>query len=205
VRDEDAGLSEADVDPDPIVQFGHWYREAEEAGLFQPDAMMLATATRDGIPSARMVLLKGFDDRGFSFFTNYGSHKARELDENPRAALVVYWPELRHQVRVTGRVERLPQDESEAYFRTRPLGSRLAAWASRQSRVIRNREVLEGEYRRLEAEYAGREVPLPPFWGGFRVVPDSVELWMGRPNRLHDRLRYSRRPDGSWTIERLSP
>jgi pyridoxamine 5'-phosphate oxidase len=205
VRDEDAGLSEAEVDSDPIVQFGRWYREAEEAGLFQPDAMMLATATRDGVPSARMVLLKGFDDRGFSFFTNYGSHKARELDENPRAALVMYWAELRHQVRVTGRVERLPQDQSEAYFRTRPLGSRLAAWASRQSRVIPNREVLEGEYRRLEAEYAGREVPLPPFWGGFRIVPDSVELWMGRPNRLHDRLRYSRRPDGSWTIERLSP
>lgn len=205
MSDEEPGLSAADVDPDPIVQFGRWYREAEEAGLFQPDAMTLATATADGIPSARMVLLKGFDEHGFSFFTNYGSRKARELDENPRAALVVYWPELRRQVRVTGRVERLPRDESEAYFRTRPHGSRLAAWASRQSRVIPSRDVLEGEYRRLEAEYAGGDVPLPPFWGGFRVVPDSVELWMGRPNRLHDRLRYSRRPDGSWAIERLSP
>jgi pyridoxamine 5'-phosphate oxidase len=193
------------VDPDPIVQFGRWYREAEEAGLFQPDAMTLATATADGVPSARMVLLKGFDERGFSFFTNFDSRKARELDENPRAALVVYWAELRHQVRVTGRVERLSRDESEAYFRTRPHGSRLAAWASRQSRVIPSREVLEDEYRRLEAEYAEGGVPLPPFWGGFRVVPDSVELWMGRPNRLHDRLRYSRRPDGSWAIERLAP
>jgi pyridoxamine 5'-phosphate oxidase len=199
------GLFEGDVDPDPLVQFRSWYRLAEESEAPQPDAMTLATATADGAPSARMVLLKGVDERGFVFFTNYESRKARELAENPRAALVLYWVALRRQVRVTGRVEALTAEESEAYFRTRPYGSRLAAWASRQSSVIPDRSVLEDEYRRLEAEYADEDVPLPPFWGGYRVTPETVEFWMGRENRLHDRLRYRRGENGDWVIERLSP
>jgi len=199
------GLSEEEVDPDPLAEFRRWYRLAEESGVSQPDAMTLATATGDGAPSARMVLLKGVDDQGFVFFTNYESRKARELAENPRAALVLYWVSLRRQVRVTGRVEALSAEESEAYFRTRPYGSRLAAWASRQSNVIPDRSVLEDEYRRLEAEYADEDVPLPPFWGGYRVTPDTVEFWMGRENRLHDRLRYRRGDGGGWVIERLSP
>jgi pyridoxamine 5'-phosphate oxidase len=199
------GLSEGEVDPDPLVEFRHWYGLAEESGVPQPDAMTLATATADGAPSARMVLLKGVDDRGFIFFTNYESRKARELAENPRAALILYWVSLRRQVRVTGQVEPLPAEESEAYFRSRPYGSRLAAWASRQSIVIPDRSVLEDEYRRLEAEYADEDVPLPPFWGGYRVTPDTVEFWMGRENRLHDRLRYRRGDRGEWVIERLSP
>jgi pyridoxamine 5'-phosphate oxidase len=199
------GLSEGEVDPDPLVEFRHWYGLAEESGVPQPDAMTLATATADGAPSARMVLLKGVDDRGFIFFTNYESRKARELAENPRAALILYWVSLRRQVRVTGQVEPLPAEESEAYFRSRPFGSRLAAWASRQSIVIPDRSVLEDEYRRQEAEYADGDVPLPPFWGGYRVTPDTVEFWMGRENRLHDRLRYRRGDRGEWVIERLSP
>jgi pyridoxamine 5'-phosphate oxidase len=202
---DDQGLSERDVDPDPLVEFRRWYRLAEESGLEQPDAMTLATTTREGAPSARMVLLKGVDDGGFVFFTNYESRKARELAENPRAALILYWSPIRRQVRVTGRVERLPAAESEAYFRSRPRGSRLAAWASRQSSVIPERAVLEDEYRRLEAEYEGGDVPLPPFWGGYRVSPEVVEFWRGRENRLHDRLRYTRQEGGSWVIERLAP
>jgi pyridoxamine 5'-phosphate oxidase len=199
------GLSEGDVDPDPLVEFRRWYRLAEESGVPQPDAMTLATATADGAPSARMVLLKGVDDQGFVFFTNYESRKAREMAENPRAALILYWVALRRQVRATGRVEPITAEESEAYFRSRPFGSRLAAWASRQSSLIPDRSVLEDEYRRLEAEYADGEVPLPPFWGGYRVTPDTVEFWMGRENRLHDRLRYRREDRGEWVIERLSP
>jgi pyridoxamine 5'-phosphate oxidase len=199
------GLSEGEVDPDPLVEFGRWYRLAEESGVVQPDAMALATATADGVPSARMVLLKGVDDRGFVFFTNYESRKARELAENPRAALILYWVSLRRQVRVTGRVDPIAQEESEAYFRGRPYGSRLAAWASRQSSVIPDRSVLEDEYRRLEAKYADDDVPLPPFWGGYRLTPDTVEFWVGRENRLHDRLRYRRGDGDGWVIERLSP
>jgi pyridoxamine 5'-phosphate oxidase len=200
------GLSEGEVDPDPLVEFGRLYRLAEESGVMQPDAMALATATADGVPSARMVLLKGVDERGFVFFTNYESRKAVELAENPRAALILYWVSLRRQVRVTGRVDPITQEESEAYFRSRPFGSRLAAWASRQSSVIPDRSVLEDEYRRLEAEYGDEDVPLPPFWGGYRLTPDAVEFWMGRENRLHDRLRYRRDADASgWIIERLSP
>jgi pyridoxamine 5'-phosphate oxidase len=202
---DEQGLSEGDVDPDPLVEFRSWYRLAEESGVPQPDAMTLATTTPDGIPSARMVLLKGVDDGGFVFFTNYESRKARELSENPRAALILYWSAIRRQVRITGRAERLSQPESEAYFRSRPRGSRLAAWASRQSEVIADRSVLEDEYRRLENEYADADVPLPPFWGGYRVTPDVVEFWKGRENRLHDRLRYTRQRDGSWAVERLAP
>lgn len=202
---DEQGLSEGDVDPDPLVEFRSWYRLAEESGAPQPDAMTLATTTPDGIPSARMVLLKGVDDEGFVFFTNYESRKARELSENPRAALILYWSAIRLQVRITGRAERLSQPESEEYFRSRPRGSRLAAWASRQSEVIADRSVLEDEYRRLEKQYADADVPLPPFWGGYRVTPDVVEFWKGRENRLHDRLRYTRQRDGSWAVERLAP
>jgi pyridoxamine 5'-phosphate oxidase len=201
---DEQGLSEGDVDPDPLVEFGRWYALAQESGVPQPDAMTLATATPDGGPSARMVLLKGVDDGGFVFFTNYESRKAGELAENPRAALVLYWTQIRRQVRVTGRVERLSTKESEEYFASRPYGSRLAAWASTQSRVIAGRSVLEDEYRRLEAAYP-QDVPLPPFWGGYRVTPDVVEFWMGRENRLHDRLRYTRGDGGAWVIERLAP
>ena len=202
---DEQGLSEGDVDPDPLVEFRSWYRLAEESGAPQPDAMTLATTTPDGIPSARMVLLKGVDDEGFVFFTNYESRKARELSENPRAALILYWSAIRRQVRITGRAERLSQPESEEYFRSRPRGSRLAAWASRQSEVIADRSVLEDEYRRLEKQYADADVPLPPFWGGYRVTPDVVEFWKGRENRLHDRLRYTRQRHGSWAVERLAP
>jgi pyridoxamine 5'-phosphate oxidase len=202
---DEQGLSEGDVDPDPLVEFRSWYRLAEESGVPQPDAMTLATSTPDGIPSARMVLLKGVDDGGFVFFTNYESRKAHELSENPRAALILYWSAIRRQVRISGRAERLSQPESEEYFRSRPRGSRLAAWASRQSEVIADRSVLEDEYRRLENEYGDADVPLPPFWGGYRVTPEVVEFWMGRENRLHDRLRYTRQGDGSWAVERLAP
>ena len=198
------GLSESELDPDPIRQFQRWFDDASGAGLIEPNAMTLATATRDGRPSARMVLLKGFDARGFVFYTNYESRKGGDLEQNPQAALVFFWVELERQVRVEGRVERATVEESDAYFASRPLGSQIGAWASAQSRVIADREPLERRAAELEAEYAGREVPRPPHWGGYRVVPDVIEFWQGRPSRLHDRLRY-RWTDGSWLVERLSP
>ena len=167
--------------------------------------MTLATATPDGRPSARMVLLKGVDARGFAFFTNYESRKGAELAANPRAALVFFWVQLERQVRVEGRVERLSAEESDAYFASRPEGSQLGAWASQQSAVLPDRGPLEARYEELRAQYEGQEVPRPTFWGGFRVVPETVEFWQGRVNRLHDRLRYRRQDDGSWVIERLSP
>lgn len=200
-----AGLSEEDVAVDPIEQFGHWFQDALDRGALEPNAMTLATATKDGRPSARVVLLKGFDERGFVFYTNYGSRKSGELTENPWAALVFHWTELARQVRITGTVSRVSTEESDAYFQSRPLGSRLGAWASQQSQIVAGRHILEQRLSELEAEYADGQVPLPEFWGGFRVQPDSMEFWQGRPNRLHDRLRYSLQPDGSWLIERLSP
>ncbi len=166
--------------------------------------MTLATVAADGRPSARMVLLKGFDQRGFVFYTNYGSRKAGELNANAAAALVFWWPPLERQVRVEGRAERISREESEAYFRTRPLGSKLGAWASAQSEVIPGREVLEERLEQLMARYASDEVPLPPFWGGYRLLPETVEFWQHRENRLHDRLRY-RRDGAAWVVERLSP
>lgn len=199
------GLSEGDLDPSPFAQFEGWLREAMDNGVPEPNAMALATATRDGAPSARMVLLRGFDERGFVFYTNYESRKGQELAQNPRAALVFHWAELGRQVRVTGRVERVSQEESDAYFSSRPRGSRLGAWASEQSSVIAGREVLEGRLREVEAEFPDEEVPRPPFWGGYRVVPESIEFWQSRPSRLHDRLRYARQADDTWVIERLSP
>jgi pyridoxamine 5'-phosphate oxidase len=197
-------LDEADVAPNPIDQFRSWMQEAIDAGLTFPNAMTLATATREGVPSARIVLLKGIDARGLVFFPNYESRKGRELAENPRAALVFYWQELGRQVRVEGEVAALPIEESEGYFRSRPRGSRLAAWASRQSQVITSRGALEERFSDLASAYQEQEIPVPPFWGGFLVTPDVIEMWQGRRDRLHDRVRY-RRDEGSWLRERLAP
>jgi pyridoxamine 5'-phosphate oxidase len=199
-----AGLDESDADPDPIEQFRKWFDEALAADLHEPNAMTLATATPDGKPSARIVLLKGFDARGFVFYTNYEGRKGRELAENPRAALVFYWGELERQVRVEGHVWRVLEEESDAYYASRPRGSRLGAWASAQSRSVERRELVEERLRELEREYTGREVPRPPFWGGYRVEPEEIEFWQGRENRLHDRLVYRWSSDG-WRIERLQP
>jgi pyridoxamine 5'-phosphate oxidase len=198
-------LREDEVAANPLEQFARWYDEAIAAGVELPEAMMLATAAPDGAPSARMVLLKGVEERGFVFYTNYKSRKGRELAANPRAALVFHWPQTpRRQVSVGGSVERLSARESDEYFRTRPFGSRIGAWASRQSEVIAGREGLERSFAELEAEHAEGEVPRPPWWGGYVLRPDMVEFWQNRPNRLHDRLRY-RRNDGEWVLERLSP
>ncbi|MEJ7843322.1 MAG: pyridoxamine 5'-phosphate oxidase [Rubrobacter sp.] len=199
-----AGLAESDVDPEPVEQFRRWFDEALGAGLHEPNAMIVATASPDGLPSARVVLLKGFDRRGFVFYTNYEGRKGRELEENPRAALLFYWGELERQVRIEGTTSRVSGEESDAYYAGRPRGSRLGALASEQSRVVGSREVLEGRIRTLEAEYEGRDVPRPAFWGGYRVEPEAMEFWQGRENRLHDRLAY-RRGEVGWKIERLQP
>ncbi|MHB1422225.1 MAG: pyridoxamine 5'-phosphate oxidase [Gemmataceae bacterium] len=200
-----SGLSEADVDADPIRQFEKWFEQARAANLTEPNAMTLATAAADGQPSARVVLLKAFDASGFAFFTNYDSRKGRELAANPRAALLFFWAELQRQVRIEGTVERVSEAESDAYFRSRPLGSRLGAWASPQSEVIPSRDVLEERVREQMRRFPDGEVPRPPHWGGYCVRPLTIEFWQGRPDRLHDRLRYQRvQPDG-WRLERLSP
>jgi pyridoxamine 5'-phosphate oxidase len=198
-------LSEADADPDPLAQFRAWYQEAQAGGVPQPEAMTLATATPEGKPSARLVLLRGCDERGFVFYTNYDSRKGRELAANPQAALVLYWQPLGRQVRIEGRVEAVAAEESDAYFRGRPRDSRLGAWASPQSEVIADREVLERRLQELQARYPGAEVPRPPHWGGFRVVPEVIEFWQGREGRLHDRLRYRRHAGQGWLRERLAP
>ena len=197
-------LAEADVDADPVVQFGRWFEQATHAGLLEPHAMTLATATADGRPSARMVLLRGFDERGFCFYSNYESRKAAELAANPRAALVFWWDKLERQVRIEGTVERTSRAESEAYFTSRPPGSQLSAAASPQSRVVPDRTVLERRVAELATAVPDGHVPLPDFWGGYRLAHEVVEFWQGRPNRLHDRLRY-RRVGDAWRIERLAP
>lgn len=200
-----AGLTEKELDPDPLRQFRLWLNQALDAGLAEPTAMTLATATKDGKPSARIVLLKNVDAEGFVFFTNYGSRKGRELLRNPAAALVFHWVELERQVRIIGKTKKVPRDESEQYFRTRPIGSQLAAWVSKQSEVVKSRDEIEKKVLELEARYKNKEIPLPPVWGGFRVKPTEIEFWQGRPNRLHDRLRYALARGGKWTIVRLSP
>jgi len=197
-------LDENSVASNPFVQFAAWMTEALEAELPEPSAMTLATVDADGRPSARIVLLKGFDDDGFTFFTNYESRKGRELSANPNCALHFFWSGLERQVHIEGQAERLSREESEAYFRTRPEESRIGAWASKQSTMLSSREELEERFQELLAEFKGKDIPLPPTWGGFRVAPVRFEFWQGRPSRLHDRIRYTLTAD-NWTLERLSP
>lgn len=201
-----AGLHESEVDADPIMQFRRWLDEAVTSGMVEPNAMTLATANRSGEPSSRTVLLKGLDERGFCFFTNYRSRKATDLAENPHASLVFLWKELERQVLVRGTVEQTSREESDSYFRTRPHGSQIGAWVSEfQSKTVNAREDLaRREAELLERWPEGTEVPLPEFWGGFRIIPSAIELWQGRPCRLHDRLLYERSGE-AWTLRRLSP
>jgi pyridoxamine 5'-phosphate oxidase len=199
------GLRRADLDPNPIKQFGLWFQRALAASLPEPNAMTLATASKHSVPSARIVLLKAFDENGFTFFTNYHSPKGQDLEENPRAALVLFWAPLERQIRISGRVSRVSKEISEEYFHHRPVGSQLGAWASRQSEVLESREALEKHLQEVSRQYEGKIVTLPPHWGGYRVAPEMIEFWQGRPNRLHDRFRYTRIADHEWKIERLSP
>jgi pyridoxamine 5'-phosphate oxidase len=198
-------LREDVLDPDPIRQFQLWIDEALRSDVPEVNAVALATATTEGRPSVRMVLLRGMDERGLAFFTNYESRKAREIEANPRGAMVFFWHELERQVRVEGRIERVSEAESDGYFQGRPAGSRLGAWASPQSRVIASRDELEAQFHALEDRYPDGSIPRPPNWGGYRLIPDTLEFWQGRPNRLHDRLRYTRMQQGGWLIERLAP
>src|SRR5262245_21264057 len=223
------GLRRKDLAADPLAQFNQWFQQAAEAkggggrlrafgiGIYKavqallghrpvdPNAMALATADKDGRPSVRMVLLKGVDKRGFIFFTNYDSKKGHDLADNPHAALVVYWADLERQVCVSGAVTKLSLEESDAYFKTRPRGARIAAWAAQQSQVIADRELLQQRFKDMEAQYPGDDVPLPSYWGGYVLTPTRIEFWQGGPSRLHDRFQYTKQVDGSWRIERLSP
>ena len=199
------GLRRRDLDPNPIKQFSNWFTAAIEAELRDVNAMSLATVGQDGKPSVRIVLLKGFDQDGFVFFTNYESEKGKQLEANPRAALAFYWIELDRQIRVNGTVEKTSRQESARYFRSRPLGSQIAAWASRQSEVVDARRVLDARFAEMSERYANGPVPLPPHWGGYCLKPEMIEFWQGRPNRLHDRFRYTRQTNGSWLIHRLAP
>ena len=199
------GLRRRDLDPDPIKQFANWFTAAVEAGIRHVNAMSLATAGRDARPSVRVVLLKGFDQNGFVFFTNYESEKGKQLEANPYAALAFYWIELDRQIRISGAVEKTSREESEQYFHTRPAGAQLGAWASRQSEVIDARRVLNARLEEMTQRFAQGEIPLPAHWGGYRLQPERIEFWQGRPDRLHDRFRYTRQEDGAWLIDRLAP
>jgi pyridoxamine 5'-phosphate oxidase len=203
-----AGLRRADLDADPIVQFQKWFKQATKA-LAQKEidvnAATLATADKQGKPSARIVLLKGLDERGFIFFTNYASRKGRELAENPNASLVFYWQQLERQVCVAGLVKKISRAESEKYFKSRPRDSRLAAWASNQSDIVADRAALEAKWNELSTKFPGEEIPLPPNWGGYVLKPERIEFWQGRPSRLHDRFQYTRQKNNSWKLERLAP
>jgi pyridoxamine 5'-phosphate oxidase len=196
-------LKKPTVDKNPVKQFAKWHETVLKSGLKEPTAMTLATASKGGVPSARTVLLKGYDEKGFLFFTNYGSRKGRELSENPFAELLFYWMDLRKQVRISGRVEKISKEESKKYFKTRPLNSQIGAWASRQSEIIPDRKFLEEKYKEYSEKYK-ENVPLPPFWGGFRLIPERFEFWQGRENRLHDRICYMKK-NGEWEIVRLAP
>jgi pyridoxamine 5'-phosphate oxidase len=205
LREDPGDLTEGTVDRNPIAQFQKWFGDAAATGMHLPEAMTLATATKEGRPTARLVLLKNIDKDGFVFYTNYRSAKAKELDENPFAALVFYWPQLDRQVRIDGAVSRVSARESDEYFQTRPRESQLGALASPQSEIIASRDVLEERFRELERQYEGRPIDRPEHWGGYRLKPERIEFWKSRPGRLHDRILYELQPDGSWSIKRLAP
>jgi pyridoxamine 5'-phosphate oxidase len=198
------GLRRVDLDPDPIKQFQTWFNAAFKAHILDANAMTLSTCV-DGKPSARVVLLKDFDERGFVFFTNYGSDKGQQLEKNPNAALVFYWMEVERQIRIQGTVQKTSREESQKYFHSRPIGAQLGAWASPQSQVIDARRVLNARLEEMKMRFAEGQIPLPPHWGGYRLNPERIEFWQGRPDRLHDRFRYTRQKDGAWSIDRLAP
>lgn len=198
-------LLETDVEPDPFDQFQKWWMQAVNSQIDEPNAMTLATASSDGMPAARIILLKGFDKNGFVFFTNYKSYKAMHLEENPRACLVFFWKELERQVRITGLVKKIPEKQSDEYFYSRPKGSQVGAWTSPQSQVIESRDWLDKQYLQRSEEFKEKELKRPPYWGGYLVTPVIIEFWQGRPSRLHDRIQYSLQDNGSWKTERLAP
>lgn len=200
-----AALERHDLDDDPVVQFERWFRDACESIETEPNAMSLATVDENGSPSLRTVLLKSFDRRGFVFFTNLESQKARHIDANPEVALLFFWREFARQVTIRGRAGKIPTGETMKYFLTRPRGSQIGAWISAQSSIISSRSLLEARFEEMKRKFADKEVPLPSFWGGYRVVPVEIEFWQGRANRLHDRFLYVRRDDGSWSVDRLAP
>jgi len=207
IRKEYAAMSllETDVADNPVAQFSTWWQQALQSQVIEPNAMTVATASADGVPAARIILLKGFSTEGFVFYTNYNSYKAMHLAENPKACLVFFWPELERQVRITGLVIKVAANESDVYFASRPEGSRIGAWASQQSSVVPGREWLDEQFAAKRKEFEGQEIPRPPHWGGYLVRPVVVEFWQGRPSRLHDRIQYSLQEGGYWKIERLSP